>query len=143
MTASYSFSAALRNCASRVDGPTNNTNTPVANGSSVPVCPMRRTPIVLRTRATTSCEVIPAGLSMMSAPFMTVILTLCVSVCPLWLNGGDLTKQKEDNQHETETETKTAGPRVGAARSVAGACACVSTRGEVASRQAALGRRVA
>src|ERR1051326_3487622 len=42
MIASYSLSSLLRNCASRVALPSSNTSTPVANGSSVPVWPMRR-----------------------------------------------------------------------------------------------------
>ena len=37
-------------------------------GSSVPVWPMRRSPSARRTRATTSCEVGPAGLSTTSRP---------------------------------------------------------------------------
>src|SRR5436309_11195176 len=44
------------------------TRTPVAIGSSVPAWPTRRVCASRRTRATTSCEVIPPGLSTMSRP---------------------------------------------------------------------------
>src|SRR5262245_4065334 len=62
MTASYTLSAALRNRASRVARPRTSGRTPLAEGSSVPGCPMRRSPNARRTRATTSCEVGPTGL---------------------------------------------------------------------------------
>ena len=42
--------------------------TPVAIGSSVPRCPTERSPQMRRTLATTSCEVIPAGLSTIRMP---------------------------------------------------------------------------
>ena len=54
--------------------PTNTTSTPVANGSSVPVCPTRRSPTIFRTCAITSCEVMPAGLSIISTPCIATIL---------------------------------------------------------------------
>src|SRR5689334_14722033 len=54
--------------ASRVAFPTTSGRTPVASGSSVPVWPMRRPPSTRRIRATTSCEVGPLGLSMISRP---------------------------------------------------------------------------
>src|SRR5579863_2991493 len=44
------------------------TSTPVAIGSSVPAWPTRRVCARRRTRATTSCDVRPAGLSTMSRP---------------------------------------------------------------------------
>ncbi len=66
--ASYSLSVALRNEASRVARPITRGRTPVASGSSVPVWPMRLRPSARRTRATTSCDVGPAGLSMTRTP---------------------------------------------------------------------------
>src|ERR1700761_6587826 len=44
------------------------TSTPVAIGSSVPAWPTRRVRARRRTRATTSCEVMPPGLSTMTRP---------------------------------------------------------------------------
>src|SRR5699024_6479798 len=41
---------------------------PDANGSSVPVCPIRRVPRARRATATASCEVGPTGLSIASTP---------------------------------------------------------------------------
>src|ERR1700742_4535479 len=38
-------------------------------GSSVPKCPIDGSPVALRTRATTSCDVIPPGLSTTKSPF--------------------------------------------------------------------------
>src|SRR4051794_9085047 len=53
----------------RVPRPTPMISSPVANGSSVPACPTL-TPFPSRRRiwATTSCEVMPAGLSTSSIP---------------------------------------------------------------------------
>src|SRR5436305_8108544 len=68
MSAMYSFSSAARNCASRVAGPTSTISSPVASGSRVPVWPTRDAGSVRRTKATTSCEVGPDGLSMSRAP---------------------------------------------------------------------------
>ncbi len=67
--ARYRLRPAVRNCDRRVALPITTGNTPVANGSSVPVCPTR----VLRgnrrrTVATTSCDVMPSGLSTMRTP---------------------------------------------------------------------------
>jgi hypothetical protein len=67
-TASYDLSLPLRNCASRVARPSTSASTPVAAGSSVPVWPMRRSASARRTRATTSCDVGPAGLSTTNRP---------------------------------------------------------------------------
>src|SRR6266700_4015487 len=44
------------------------TSTPVAIGSSVPAWPIRRVPAMRRIRATTSCDVMPAGLSTITRP---------------------------------------------------------------------------
>src|SRR5436305_15113351 len=44
------------------------TSTPVAIGSSVPACPTLRVPMIRRARATTSCDVMPAGLSTIRRP---------------------------------------------------------------------------
>src|SRR5580765_2593800 len=68
MTASYDLSLPLRNCARRVARPTTSGRTPVAAGSSVPVWPTRRSRRARRTRATTSCEVGPDGLSTTNRP---------------------------------------------------------------------------
>src|SRR3954470_23582839 len=52
----------------RVAGrPSRISSRPVANGSSVPACPVF-CPCSRRARATASCEVIPAGLSTRSTP---------------------------------------------------------------------------
>src|SRR5215467_8487717 len=64
----YSFSVRARYPSSRVALPTPTTSTPVASGSSVPAWPTRLVPVRRRSFATTSWEVHPAGLSMMSSP---------------------------------------------------------------------------
>src|SRR5579864_3256195 len=56
------------NRARRVARPMTSGRTPVAAGSRVPVCPMRRSRSTRRRRATTSCDVGPAGLSMTNRP---------------------------------------------------------------------------
>src|SRR5450759_3431262 len=48
--------------------PTSTSNSPVANGSSVPAWPVRMPPNERRTAATTSWEVSPAGLSIKRTP---------------------------------------------------------------------------
>src|SRR5215472_9448454 len=68
IVARYSFSVRARCPSSRVAFPTPTTRTPVASGSSVPAWPTRLVPVRRRSFATTSCEVHPAGLSMMSSP---------------------------------------------------------------------------
>src|SRR5438128_12488851 len=74
MIASYPFPASLRKRARRVAGPITSGSTPLARGSSVPVWPMRRSPSTRRSRATTSCEVGPAGVSMTSRPSIDRVL---------------------------------------------------------------------
>src|SRR5215468_4182477 len=68
IVARYSFSVRARCPSSRVALPTPTTSTPVASGSSVPAWPTRLVPVRRRSFATTSWEVHPAGLSMMSRP---------------------------------------------------------------------------
>src|SRR5690606_21215406 len=53
---------------------------PDANGSSVPVCPMRRTCSARRACATTSCDVGPSGLSTGSTPAAG-----STAIAPRWL----------------------------------------------------------
>src|SRR5262245_21514455 len=73
MVAWYSFSASARCPSSRVAFPTPATSTPVAKGSRVPPWPTRRVPVSRRSRATTSWEVSPAGLSTMTSPSAAVM----------------------------------------------------------------------
>src|SRR5687767_3838713 len=68
MTASYTFGAPSIYGSRRVARPTRRTSSPVANGSSVPAWPTRRSPSERRVVATTSCDVIPAGLSTRRIP---------------------------------------------------------------------------
>src|SRR5579871_144997 len=75
-SASYDLSLPERNRASRVARPTTSGSTPVASGSSVPVWPIRRSRSARRTRATTSCDVGPTGLSMTSRPSINGALDL-------------------------------------------------------------------
>ena len=70
-SASYVLSAPLRNRDSRVARPSTSGSTPLAAGSSVPVCPIRRSRRARRARATTSWELGPAGLSTTSRPSIT------------------------------------------------------------------------
>src|SRR3954462_12228661 len=75
--ASYDLALPLRNCASRVALPRTSSRTPVAIGSSVPVWPIRFSRRARRIRATTSCDVGPAGLSTTSRPSIDGVLDLC------------------------------------------------------------------
>src|ERR1700758_901175 len=68
MVAWYALPLSLRYSATRVAWPMQMGSTPLAAGSSVPACPTRRCLSSLRTFATTSCEVIPVGLLMLSMP---------------------------------------------------------------------------
>src|SRR5262245_51251022 len=68
MVASYSFSRSDKKRTRRVAFPTQQINTPVANGSRVPACPTLLVPAARLTRATTSCDVMPSGLSMTKQP---------------------------------------------------------------------------
>ena len=54
--------------------PSTSGRTPVAMGSSVPRCPMERSPTSRRALATTSCEVHPAGLSTTITPLIGILL---------------------------------------------------------------------
>src|SRR5690242_13002781 len=71
--ASYTFGSPSTYGMSRVPRPTRTTRRPVANGSSVPVCPTRCDPTTRRTIATTSCDVTPGGLSTSSKPPTSVV----------------------------------------------------------------------
>src|SRR4051812_39661240 len=66
--ASYAFSVSIRWPSRRVARSMPSTSTPVAIGSSVPAWPTLRVPASRRIRETTSCEVIPAGLSTTTSP---------------------------------------------------------------------------
>src|SRR5689334_20163286 len=68
MVASYSFSRSDKKRTRRVAFPMQQINTPVANGSRVPACPTLLVPAARLTRATTSCDVMPSGLSMIKQP---------------------------------------------------------------------------
>src|SRR3954467_11364648 len=72
-TTSYVFGSAIRKRCTRVARPTSTSSRPVANGSSVPAGPTRvPRGNVRRIRATTSCEVTPAGLSARITPSATL-----------------------------------------------------------------------
>ncbi len=66
--ASYDLSAAVTKDSRRVAWPMPTTSTPVAIGSRVPAWPTLRVPARRRMRATTSCDVQPAGLSTTTNP---------------------------------------------------------------------------
>src|SRR5258708_14907854 len=74
MTASYSLGVPSRCGSSRVARPRSRTRSPVANGSSVPACPIRETPKARRATRTTSCDVMPAGLSTSRSPSVAASL---------------------------------------------------------------------
>src|SRR3712207_1668762 len=72
----YRFVLPTTYVSSRVARSTPSTSTPVAIGSSVPPWPTRRVPANRRTRATTSCDVIPAGLSTTTMPPLLTVAHL-------------------------------------------------------------------
>ncbi|MFC7763480.1 hypothetical protein ACFQY4_39615 [Catellatospora bangladeshensis] len=75
----------------RVARPTPSTSTPVAIGSSVPPWPTLRVPAMRRTRATTSCEVMPPALSTTISPSVTgrsFFLLLTLLLAPLRRGSG-------------------------------------------------------
>src|SRR5207244_2517356 len=74
------LSPAARKRASRVAFPTQTGSTPLANGSSVPVCPARRVPSARRTRSTTSWEVGPTGLSTTRTPWRSVAVVAAATL---------------------------------------------------------------
>ena len=63
--------------------PTKWASTPVAMGSSVPVCPALRSPHNRRIRATASNDVNPSGLSSTSTPFMRGASSVSVTACTI------------------------------------------------------------
>src|ERR1700690_2728698 len=73
IVAAYSFSVRVRYPRSLVAFSTPTTRTPVANGSRVPACPTLLVPASRRIRATTSCDVMPPGLSTMTRPLGTLM----------------------------------------------------------------------
>ncbi len=75
----YSFSAWVRYWAMRVARPTQTGSTPVACGSSVPVCPIRCIPRMRRTASTTSWEVIPAGLLTFRTPWTSGLVFIMMA----------------------------------------------------------------
>src|SRR5258705_4345511 len=68
IVASYSLSDAVRKRTRRVARPHASGSTPVASGSSVPVCPIRFSPSTRRATATTSWDVRLSGLSTTRTP---------------------------------------------------------------------------
>ena len=73
IVAAYSFSVRVRYPSSLVAFSTPTTRTPVAIGSRVPACPTFLVPASRLIRATTSCDVMPPGLSTMTRPLSGLI----------------------------------------------------------------------
>ena len=67
------WAAPSASTAQRVAVPTSKSRSPLANGSSVPAWPVLTPPSARRTAATTSCEVMPTGLSTSSTPSMGLL----------------------------------------------------------------------
>ena len=80
-TVQYVFSSVSKKRANWVASPRQSTKTPLASGSSVPVWPTARIPRMRRTATTTSCDVMPRGLSRLRIP-----LSMC-SVTFRWFYG--------------------------------------------------------
>src|SRR5580658_4215010 len=73
IVAEYSFSVRGRYPSSLVACSTPTTRTPVAIGSREPACPTFLVPASRGIRATTSCDVMPPGLSTMTRPLGTLM----------------------------------------------------------------------
>src|SRR5471030_716613 len=76
MVASYALSVSARCPSRRVALPMPSTRTPVAIGSRVPAWPTRRVLASDLVRATTSCDVQPAGLSTTTRPSAAGLLSV-------------------------------------------------------------------
>src|SRR5690606_30336741 len=70
----------VRYSAMRVARPMHSSRRPDANGSSVPVCPMRRVPRLRRARVTISWDVGPTGLSTGSTPSIASAVAMLLFV---------------------------------------------------------------
>src|SRR5690606_3868727 len=102
MVARYCLGRAVRYSAKRVDGPRQSRSSPDAKGSSVPVCPILRSPRARRARATTSCEVGPVGLSTGRTPLRSVIGGRRVLVGILTLGWKSLAQELLDSRRFIE-----------------------------------------
>src|SRR3954469_6412697 len=102
----------------RVARPTSTSSRPVANGSSVPAWPtLTPAPSCRRTRATTSCDVTPAGLSTSRTPSALELL-------------GKLAAQEVDELRE---------PEVGREAGRAAVPAAAARPGDAGEREAGVG----
>src|SRR6185437_2930283 len=85
IVASYTLGSLSMKVARRVARPSSRTSSPVANGSSVPRWPILRSAYTRRAISTTSCDVMPAGLSTSSRPDTPVSSPFTVRVFRLYL----------------------------------------------------------